>query len=241
MEAHVLNGDALAEKFPFPDNIIVCRECLIDGPINISPLNLFWESRATFIADEFKSNKGEYFDIVVSEFEKLGKTEADTINLWFEHDLFCQANLWFTLDFIATHTSSKALYVVMPEPIDDPTWSGFGPLASQELLSLYKSRVRVNATDLRLAQGLWNAFQRGDINTIQILSTQKSQCFPMLKQVCDAHLDRLAPLSRPESRLRKILAAGISDFQTVFNEFRRTEAIYGFGDIQVKKLLNKIV
>jgi hypothetical protein len=32
MQGHILNGDALAEKFPLIGKKIICRECMMDAP-----------------------------------------------------------------------------------------------------------------------------------------------------------------------------------------------------------------
>ena len=53
MEAHVLNGDALACKFSIEGLFIVARECLIDGPVNASSINEFWKTRASFLSNTY--------------------------------------------------------------------------------------------------------------------------------------------------------------------------------------------
>lgn len=237
MEAHVLNGDALLENFPFKENIFVCRECLMDGPTDAPTLPAFWAARAAFIAKEYDATESEYYSRVVSEFEKLATSNIAAVNLWFEHDLFCQVNLWFTLDFLSTHQPGCRVYIVMPQP--DPTWSGFGQLDRKELSHCYNQRVPVRNDGMQLAIALWTAYRTNDLYLLRSLSLRHSRCFPFLQQVCQAHLDRLPPMSRPEQRLKAIRAAGITNFDSLFNEFRKTEGIYGFGDMQVKKILEK--
>jgi hypothetical protein len=63
-----------------------------------------------------------------------------------------------------------------------------------------------------------------------------------LKQVCRAHIDRFenGGLGRPHQRLIEIKNSGNNDFSSIFQSFGKTEAIYGFGDSQVKKMLDEI-
>ncbi|NBC64259.1 MAG: hypothetical protein GVY07_01180 [Bacteroidetes bacterium] len=51
----ILNGDALKGQFPVrvSGEIIVCRECLVDGPVNGETLDNLFERRANFIANSY--------------------------------------------------------------------------------------------------------------------------------------------------------------------------------------------
>ena len=102
MKIHVLAGDALAESFKncaIEGEIIVCRECLVEGDVKAASLEEFWQTRAAFITNNYGEKEEEYFQNSVSEFEKLkALATSDTeVNLWFEFELFCQVNLWFCL------------------------------------------------------------------------------------------------------------------------------------------------
>lgn len=242
MEAHVLNGDALLEKFSIAGEIIVCREALIDGPVMASDDKTFWEQRADFILGQYPSSPEEYIRLVVHEFDKLQNSTCQVVNLWFEHDLFCQINLWFTINFICRHRPNADLYIAMPDPLNDPQWSGFGMMTAQQLETCYKNRVRVTSRDKQLAIALWHAFQQNNRQELYRLAETKSNCFPKLREVCQSHLDR-APekgLGRPQQKLLSILNSGKTDFHSVFAEFRTTEGVYGFGDLQIRKLLSEL-
>ena len=57
---HILNGDALLDFFPesiLSGEIIVARECLVDGPQDGETLETFWETRSNFIAGEYGEEK----------------------------------------------------------------------------------------------------------------------------------------------------------------------------------------
>lgn len=242
MEVHLLNGDALAEKFPLPGEIVICRECMMDGPSNENDQSLFWKQRAEFIVGTFKSSREEYDRYVTHEFDKLKRLQPDEINLWFEHDLFCQAKLWFCLNFVSTHIPTASVYIAMPDPNSDPQWSGFGNMNSTQLTNCYKRRVCVHAAEKQLAMQLWDAFRTKDRLALSELSSSDSLCFPQLREVCQAELDRnpITGMGRPHLKLQSILNAGETDFAAIFDKFRETEGVYGYGDLQVKELLSTL-
>src|SRR5688500_13057223 len=73
METHILNGDAMIDRMEAAgyEQLIVCRECLVDGPVNASDMNTFWEIRAAFIEDNMEEDRGKYYEYAVKEFENL--------------------------------------------------------------------------------------------------------------------------------------------------------------------------
>ena len=61
----------------------------------------------------------------------------------------------------------------------------------------------------------------------------------------EAHVERFPTQThdgRPKERLKQIIKAlNTTAFAHVFREFCRTEAIYGFGDVAVKRLFDEVV
>jgi hypothetical protein len=240
MDTHILNGDALANKFGLPGRQIVFRECLIDGPSSSDSLQEFWKQRSKYIYETFSSATDEYKNKVIGELKKVHDVEPGSdLNLWFEHDLFCQVNLWFALYYISYSQINCHLYIVYPTASD---WCGFGRLTTDQLTDCFKARLNVDDESLNLALQLWNAYRRHELNKIAELSQTRSHCFPRLKDLCNAHLERypLKGIGRPVYRLKEILAEGITDFNVLFKRFNDTEAIYGFGDLQVKRMLSEL-
>jgi hypothetical protein len=243
MEVHVLNGDALAGGFPFGGEIIICRECLIEGPVQASTLEEFWNTRASYLSDAFNGHGPSYFNDVSSELNKLQNQKPDAvINLWFEHDLFCQANLWFILHLLRDSRFSGSVYRVIPPTDGTDLWSGFGPMNEQDLEQCFKDRIRLSPDDLLFGASLWSAYQTHDLAQLKTLSIPSSASFPFLKEVCEAHIQRFSAsgIGRPHARLKQIITSGVTDFNEIFKEFWKTEGIYGFGDLQVKNMLTEL-
>jgi hypothetical protein len=241
---HILNGDALLDIFPpelLTGEIIIARECLVDGPVSGDSLEAFWETRANFIQESYEEERTSYFEEVVTEFDKIKSIPADSeVNFWFEDDLFCQVNLWFCISLLMPVAHAIRVYVIKP-PLtgQEPDWRGFGIMDRHTLAEAYLNRQALSLTDLSLLADLWNAYKANDRDKLRQLSLIKSEHFPFLALVIQAQLDRQD--SRPERVLRQIMEERqTTDFKTIFQEFGKREGVYGFGDWQVEGLLEKI-
>jgi hypothetical protein len=235
---HILNGDALAEKFPgeaLEGERIVFRECLVEGPLDGATPAAFWETRARFIGETYGETHAGYQAGVVSEVEKIRRIPGGAeVNLWFEHDLFCQVNTWFLLAMLEERVDNLLVNRVMPQA--DPgadVWRGFGPADGERLVAAYWNRVPLTRADLALGRDLWEAYRRHDLQRLEALAARETQRFPHLREVVRAHAERYPALE-------DIVSAGTTDFPTIYREFFRREGIYGFGDSQVRHLLAEV-
>ena len=239
MEAHILNGDSLAHEFSIPGEIIVARECLIEGPVNTNSIDTFWSIRATYLSNSYRENELQYFRDVKAEFEKLRSLKSvSAINLWFEHDLFCQVNMWFVINYLSENKIDLPLHRVMPPSDMQNIWSGFGRMKKTDLENCYRSRIKFSTIDVQLGLDLWDAYRKENLQTLKDLSSKSSSCYPKLKDAVEAHIQRFPSHSgRPKNRLREILRSGKTDFSEIFSEFSKTEGVYGFGDAQIRNML----
>jgi len=242
MKVHVLPGDALTETFQKTEiegEIIVCRECLVDGDVKADSLEDFWQTRAGFI-DKTYGSAEEYLKGVKSEFEKLqiNARNGAEINLWFEYELFCQANYWFTLSLLQRENSAKIFRVAPVVREVNEIWKGFGKLSAADFERCFASRVELSAADIELGADLWQAFQANDYEKLEGLSKNESAAFPYLAEVCRAAIEKP---TRPRKVLEEIIADGKKDFaREIFPAFAAKAGVYGFGDEQVKRILTEI-
>jgi hypothetical protein len=244
METHILNGDAMIDRMEAAgfEQLIVCRECLVDGPVNAQDMDTFWKIRAAFIEDNIEADEEKYYEYAVKEFEKMKAIQSGSeINCWFGDDLFCQANLWFVVNYLDSLSLSDHLYRVFPIIKEElGRWAEYGGLKPDDLRQSYEARVAFTAKDVELAKNLWSAYAANELGTLQSLAATKTNVFHDLDKVVQAHVDRFAKpgeLSRPEKVLKEIMDSGVTDFNKLFPIFFKKEGIYGFGDVQVKKLL----
>lgn len=241
MKFHVLPGDNLAEIFKdasIEGEIIVCRECLIVGEVKAEDLKSFWQARAEFISAEYGEVKSVYQQTVVAEFEKLQNLRINSeINLWFEYELFCQVNMWFCLSLL----KEKPLEVYRVLPVvrnEKDIWKGFSNLDKEDLENCFEKRIKLNKNEITLGANLWSAYQNKDFRRLTKLGETESECFPKLREVCQAEIEKS---HRPQKALKDIISTGETDFGVVFQRFTEKQGIYGFGDLQIKKMYQEVL
>ena len=243
-EFHILNGDALKEQFPDSLNgeLIVARECLVDGDVSADSLDQLFELRAEYLSNAYDSEIDFYHQEVIPEFNKIiSLPEHSVINLWFEDDLFCQVNLWFVSHLIHNFTTPSQVFLVRPHT---NIQYGFGGLNSDGLDNAFKSKVRFSHDEVKLFSSLWKLYQLQNHARILELAVKHSEKFPFLEVAAQANLDRFpedGSPGRPEQTLLDIMKeTGSDEFGPVFREFHKRESIYGFGDLQVKRLFDEL-
>lgn len=230
---HVLPGDAQVETFKktnIEGEIIVCREALIEGDITAKDLEDFWRIRENYLTKNYPHSEVSYVKDVRAEFEKLlNVSPNDEVNLWFEYELFCQTNLWFCLALLSEKDAE--IYRVAPTVgNENDLWKGFGDLSESDLEKCFEQRIKLSKEDVSLGRELWKSFI---FRSFDLIDFEAAGNFPHLKKVCEAAGEIE---SRPDARMREILKTGETDFDKIFEKFRETEGIYGFGDLQVKRI-----
>jgi len=247
MTYHILNGDALTDRFVatgLTGEVIVAREAFVAGDLSGETLQDFWEVRARNWNEPFEKYKTK----VVDEYEQILKAPSGSeFNLWFEYDLFCQVNLWFILHLLYSSGTSRNVYAVYSSHLseDDPNfWSAFGPATSDDLNTCFTQRITLSESDIQFGSELWLAYKNADFQKLTELAKQPKPAFPYLQKVVEAHIARFpqnGEPGRPEKVIREILNYNSQDFNAVFTEFQKREGIYGFGDTQVKQLYDKVL
>jgi len=243
-EFHILNGDALKERFPSSLNgeLIVARECLVDGDVSSNSLDELFEIRAAYLSTTYDSAKNFYREEVVPEFKKIiSLPDNSVVNLWFEDDLFCQINLWFVSSLIEKFVSPKQIFLVRPHT---DLQYGFGGLDSEGLIKAYNARAELSGSNLSLLASLWRLYQKNDHTRILKIAEENSMTLPFLSPAARANLERFpknGSHGKPETTLLEIMnEIGSDKFGPVFQEFYKREAIYGFGDLQVKRMFDQL-
>lgn len=240
---HILNGDSLKDQFPekITGEIIIARECLVDGNVKGDDLKEFFHSRAEFISSYDNYSEQDYYDKTVPEIQKmLDIMDNAEVNLWFEDDLFCQVNFWFLLNLLWNSLQNKTIYLIRPKAHNQ---YGFGGLNELELQAIYEKRILL--TSLDKLSCLWKHYQNEDLDNLLKTASELESEYPFILTAVKAHLDRIpykGNLGKPSESLIQIMKDLDTDqFNLVFREFCKRESIYGFGDLQVKRLFDNII
>lgn len=241
---HILNGSAIEE--PLRQSLVQgeffsFRDALIAGP---APAGLNDQEWCRLRGEHLSQSYGLENHLCESELLEQTKvlesfSKHDEVVLWFEHDLFCQLNLLYLLDWFAhvdlAHT--KLSLVNIGEFPGKPNFRGLGELSDQELASLFPQRQSVSSTHLELASEAWRAFSSPDPTSFEnILQTDTSE-LPFLHKALKAHLRRFPNtrngLGEIENKSLELVKNGREQFGDLFPEFVAAEPVYGLGDTQV--------
>jgi hypothetical protein len=249
---HVLNGDSTAHGFNdtgLDGDVLIWREIFSQGPLieNISSA-AFWNARSEWISKTY--NDTLYPQNVIEPLEKLNEAYEE-INLWFEFDLHCQANLLGVMVMIAQRAdlSEQAIYLICPDEFPGkPDFRGMGELNGEELEYLYDNiRLRLTEYDFELAGEAWALYVSGDIAGLEKWLNENPfwANMTLLKPALEAHIKRSIlngnGLNYIEQKLLDIYNSGKADKNAIYQDFWATEKIYGMGDAEIDLYLQKLI
>ncbi len=238
---HVLNGDALADRFPksISGEKIVMRECLVDGPIEANSFEDFLEIRSEYLDRTYAAYEPKpYAEYVKPELYKIREIPSGSnVYLWFEEDVFCQVNCWFLCFLLEQHVGEHDIYFVMPN--SEIQW-GFAGLDEHDLILASENAIPVSGVELIELAKLWQAYVDADIVKMREFSSELSQ-FEWVKNAVDAEIDRIVEDTPKQTLSALINQLGSEKFGPVFQEFCKLAAIYGYGDLMVKRMFDEIV
>jgi len=237
---HILNGDSLLDKFPkeLKGERIVARECLIEGDVSADNLSEFYNNRASFLYHAYGTSKTDYVEKTRTEFEKISELNPlEQVFCWFEKDLFCQANFWFVCDLLH-RKNQQNVFLVLAENLQ----FGFAALSTQELKQSIETGTLLSSSDLANFSKLWKAYQAKNFDELQEIEKRLISKFPFLKEVVLAEIikDPKGKKGNPMEVLEELIFLKQStDLKEIFPEFSKRLPIYGYGDLQVKRMIKE--
>jgi len=251
---HVLNGDSTRHGFEetgLEGDVLVWREIFSQGPLieNIAS-GEFWKMREQWLCNTFTEVPDEYEKNVVVPLEKLSEP-YDEINLWFEFDLHCQANMLGVMELLAKNTnlSPPAIYLICPDSFPGKeNFKGMGELNGEELEYLFDNiRERLSEADFAIAAEAWKLYVAGDADRMEkwLNANDFWGSLHCLKPAMEANVKRLRTnaegLNYIEQTLLDIYNYGYKTKNQIYYRFWDDEKIYGMGDLEIDSYLNRLV
>ncbi len=241
MLIHILNGDALYERFPsnIPGERIIMREALIEGPLPRLPMTEFFEIRAQYFDDTYPDAPYVYRKDVLGEMNKIwSATASHEFVLWFEDDLFCQINLWFLAYGLSDLIQLKSFSLV--KAVADMAY-GFGGMDYRQLSRAFNNRIYVDEARIRDLANLWVAYRDEDWQGMKSLVPSLDDVMINLEVTINCAMNNRA-FYRKRGKLYEYLKMlhgryGANDFVKLFRDFHKSRPEYGLGDLQVKRML----
>ena len=249
---HIHNGDCsatTARQSSLPGVHFAWRESLITGPTPASSSREDWRAlRTQHLSETYGVDLQECEHGLLAQEERLRSfSDHEEVVLWFEHDLFCQVQLLYLLDWFALQAlgTTKLSLICINQFPGKPNFRGLGELSPDEFASLFPARTEVTAQQLKLAEAAWRAYcspTPGDIENV--LQTDTS-ALPFLDASLRAHLQRFPDsyngLGRIENRALQLIADGANKFSDLFPRFSDAEPVYGLGDSQFSFALQQMI
>ena len=241
---HVYNGDSTANtarSAAIPGEHLSWREALVCGPAPADvPENEFIEVRAQHLATAYNVPVDKCRAELVTMHEALASfSEHEEVVLWFEHDLFCQVQLIYLLNWFAGREMGKTKLsaVCINEFPGVQPFHGLGELNEEQLLSLLPLRLEITPAQYELAISAWSAYSSSDARALLALLRSDTSALPFLKDALKKHLERFPStrngLGRVENTALALVTEGYNKFRSLFPAFTRRESAYGFGDAQL--------
>ena len=249
MTVHVLNGDAMVERFPIPDeqgSKVVWREILCEGPVRKDFDDAFFEARKNWLSTAFahwEADMPDYDQEVNGELRKLEAVgPKDKVMLWFESDLFCQINLLGAVNYlIQLGVSPERIY----QPVFGQPIYGFSDFSQESLLEAAENAVPIAPDDMEWAQKLWQAFTDDQPQKLVPFLDDKPATLPDMPSALALHCQRFPSLYDGlslEERMMLELARKrrTTPYKQLMGSFFAATAELGFGDLQVQLILNRL-
>ena len=177
-------------------------------------------------------------NLLIQEAALAGFTEHDETILWFEHDLFCQINLIYLLDWFSKQSrgNTRLSLICIGEFPGKESFRGLGELTGEQLTSLFERRHEVADAEFELATRAWAAYCSNHPEEITRMVEEDTTAIPFLRDALRLHLTRFPSvkngLNRIEDKSLEMISKGDSGFKSLFPMFNNAYPVYGLGDSQ---------
>jgi hypothetical protein len=236
---HIHNGDSVAtsaRRANLPGRHLPFRESMIAGPVQGSlPLHDFLEQRARFLADSYDEKLLRVRNELLEQEHAIdGARHEDEVVLWFEHDLFCLVHLVYLFGRLSKCRHLKLVW--SPKPLGDAD--------AHELWNVFNTRTDVPHPMTFLASQAWTAYTAEDPTELNRFVGEPQRDFPFLSEGFRLHASRFPStrngLGEAEKRILEGIAAGATDFTSLFSRFDPEPPLLGFGDGEFLRHLRRL-
>jgi hypothetical protein len=246
---HLIAGQSALQtlqKTNVPGEKFSIDDILMEGPaVDGLQSNSSWDMRADWLEQHFSIAKIDYLSGKQERHRILEDSQRhDEIVLWFEFDLYCQANLLYYLDWYAKNLRAARLSLVCPETVAGrQRFRGLGELYGAELAALFPTREEVTDAQKRVAQDAWQAFSSPNPEGIQKLIDDGTPELPLIAPAFRAHLERFPSTTNGMGILGQktleILNHEPLPFHKLFTQVAGSPELFrhGMGDLQFQTYL----
>ncbi|MEO1023539.1 MAG: DUF1835 domain-containing protein, partial [Bacteroidota bacterium] len=149
---------------------------------------------------------------------------------------------WFVAHLLTHYSKQIPKKVSLVRPPKHTPY-GFGGLNENELIEAYEHRIPLDK--LNTIARLWEHYRYDNTEALISQAKELEKEYPFMLPAVQAHLDRIPTDTypgRPVQVLKDIMEElQTRDFGTIFRAFNQRQSIYGFGDLQVKRMYDDLI
>jgi hypothetical protein len=240
-ELIITNGDSAAELLRMAGKdgtILPWRDVLHEGPITHTALAECSAERVAYLAHRFRMPR----DDVSAEFAERdvilrAHREFETVELWFEHDLFDQLQLVQLLAFFAGEPPRDGLRLVQADEF-------LGAQTPQTILRFGRNARSIEKADLSLGESVWHDFTQPSPEAVVRRVLSLDARLPFLRPALVRFLGELPAPRSGLGRTERAILTGIHDGTTMparlFHEVISQEEAAFMGDWSFFHLLDDL-
>lgn len=240
-ELIITNGDDAADLLRLSGRaptILPWRDVLHEGPITHTGLAPTSAERVAYLARRFRLDAAD----IAAEFtvrDELLRAHGDfqTIELWFEHDLYDQLQLVQVLSFFAGEPRRDGLWLVQADDF-------LGSQSAETILSFADAARPITTADLDLATAVWAALAAPTPERVAARAVGPEVSLPFLQPALTRFLEELpgpaSGLGRTEETLLAAIAEGTRRPADLFRRSIAAEEAAFMGDWSFLRLLDDL-
>ncbi len=237
----VTNGDSAAELLKLAGReaaVLPWRDVLHEGPIAHTDLAAATAERIAYLSGRFRVDPAEV-SADFAERDALIRAHGDfeTVELWFEHDLYDQLQLVQVLAFFASEEPRDGLVLVQADDF-------LGSQTAETILRFADKARAVTVADLDCAASAWTDLATPTPERIAARMAGPDLPLPFLKPALLRFLEELpAPesgLGRTEQTLLAAIAKGTARPADLFHQVLAEEEAAFMGDWSFFRLIDDL-
>ena len=238
----ITNGDSVADPLTeagAADRILAWQDVLHEGPVPITATEAeLREIRASFLQSTLSTSDRS----VVAELEERDRliedhAGFDTIDLWFEHDLYDQLQVLQILTRLNALGRTKNVHLLAVN-------THLGPLPIDKLLGLSQNLVELNGSSFTAAADIWTAFRQPTPEGFADPSALPAPALPFVRQALRRALEQLPGvsdgLSRTERQILYSIDRGVARAGLLFARSIAMEEAAFLGDLSFFRILSDL-
>ena len=242
---HIVNGSGTASTFKHAQlegEMLIWNEAMALGPVNAGiSSDTFWNMRAQYF--DQKNVHTSYAQLMGPELQKVqAPIPYDSINLWFEHDYFCQINMMAVLTWLQHYYTVPSVYLIcISEFPGIENFRGLGQLEPKHFRELWPQRVQLNSSDLAYAKAAWEWYSApSPLNNIEAPCPTVFKYWPRAMRL---HLERFPGengLNKLQSWVLEVISQHNYSFKQLMRHLLLNQSDWGFGDLQYQEIISNL-